>query len=859
MGAIMKRSSGSLLFAFCYIAAPGRLVAQDAASVLWNLTANPGVSTTIGNITGFSERFSLSASDSTLNLVARDYNATGGGQRVHLGNTTNWPYETVENPGRWLQFAVSPGPGMILHLTSLTLDLGGGGTSAMNANTWYSTDSTFASRTQLNSGSSLPNSGWLDPSPAYALNVDVGVGGTFYVRIYPWYNSTNASTSKYVYVRNVLIAGVTTSGGTFLPTVQTAAVTNITPVSATGGGNVTWDGGDPVTGRGVCWNTTGTPTLSDSHTADGTGSGAFTSIIGGLSDSTHYVVRAYATNQVGTAYGNEVSFTAQVQPPPLTAFPGAEGFGRYTVGGRGGAVIEVTNLNDAGPGSLRAAVQASGPRTVIFRVSGTITLNTSLTITSPYITIAGQTAPGDGICLRRYPLVAGTNNVIVRFLRTRLGDESGGEADAFDGRGFRNLMIDHCSASWSEDETVSFYWCDSTTVQWCLISESLYNSNHPKGAHGYGGIWGGPQATYHHNLLAHHSSRNPRFGSGVGTTDFRNNVIFNWGFNSAYGGEDTSDGAPVDYSRINMVANYYKAGPATSSGQIRYRIINPSTHRADVLDPGGYGAWYVADNYVAGYPAITADNWAGGVQPQGGTTLNALIRSVVPFDCPPIDQQSAEDAYQRVLAGAGAMRPVRDTIDRRIVAETMSGTATYTGATYPLTHPAVTYPCGIIDSQTDVGAWPELASTTPPVDTDHDGMPDAWEDAHGLNPNDPSDRNGIGEGGYTHLEEYLNSPELLTGVLTEPQVPLEVRLYPNYPNPFNPGTTIEFSVQHSGQATVRVYDVLGRLVAELFHGVVAANARQKLTFDARSLSSGMYFAVLETGGTRVSHKMMLTK
>ena len=204
------------------------------------------------------------------------------------------------------------------------------------------------------------------------------------------------------------------------------------------------------------------------------------------------------------------------------AFPTAEGYGKYSKGGRGGIVYEVTNLNDSGEGSLRAAIEASGPRTVVFKVSGTIILESPLSIKSPYITIAGQTAPGDGICIRRHPLNIRADHVIVRYVRVRLGDESGNDYDAVSSRYTKHIILDHLSTSWSVDECMSIYHCDSVTVQWCLISESMSKSNHIKGSHGFGGIWGSNYGTYHHNLLAHHSSRNPRMASGSGNTDCRN-------------------------------------------------------------------------------------------------------------------------------------------------------------------------------------------------------------------------------------------------------------------------------------------------------------------------------------------------
>jgi len=440
------------------------------------------------------------------------------------------------------------------------------------------------------------------------------------------------------------------------------------------------------------------------------------------------------------------------------AFPGAEGYGKYTVGGRGGVVYEVTNLNDSGPGSLRAAVEASGPRTVVFRISGTIILNSNLNITNPYITIAGQTAPGDGICIRRYPLLISANQVIIRYIRVRFGDESGDDSDAISSRFVKNIIIDHVSASWSVDETMSVYHCDSITVQWCLVSESMYHSNHVKDNHGYGGIWGSNYSTYHHNLLAHHTSRNPRFASGSGNTDYRNNVIYNWGYNSCYGGEKEQTGDPrYVFSNFNMVANYYKPGPATRPGEVTYRIANPLS-RDGAAD---YGKWYVAGNFVFGNTTVTSNNWNGGILPQGGTSFIAGLKLDQPWPSMAITQQTAEEAYYSVLDNAGATLPKRDIVDARIVDETRNRYATFEGPTYELlnTVPDKSKKCGIIDSQDDAGGWPELKSTTAPTDTDHDGMPDDWETSKGLNPNYAADRNNVATDGYTMLEKYLNGVE----------------------------------------------------------------------------------------------------
>lgn len=445
------------------------------------------------------------------------------------------------------------------------------------------------------------------------------------------------------------------------------------------------------------------------------------------------------------------------QSPQIPAFPGAEGHGSMTRGGRGGRVTAVTNLNDAGPGSLRAAVEAEGPRTVIFRVSGTIVLESPLRISHPYITIAGQTAPGDGIALRKHPIQIDADEVVIRYMRVRLGDESGDDDDAISSRYRKNIILDHLSASWSIDEAVSLYHGENVTVQWCLISESLYESNHVKGHHGFGGIWGSNYSTYHHNLLAHHSSRNPRFASGCGYTDHRNNVIFNWGINSAYGGEKRQQGNPeFSHCVVNMVGNYYKPGPATIPREVSHRIVNPGSSNR------GFASWFVADNFMHGNAAVTADNWDGGVQPQEEQQGADELRLMEPWPAMPIHEQSAEEAYRNVLRDAGATLPKRDAIDRRIVEETRRGEATYEGKGYKDDHPEInaSKPSGIIDSPYDVGGWPELASSPPPDDSDDDGMPDAWEEKYGLDPAtadgpmQDSDRDG-----YTNIEEYMNGTD----------------------------------------------------------------------------------------------------
>jgi pectate lyase len=447
------------------------------------------------------------------------------------------------------------------------------------------------------------------------------------------------------------------------------------------------------------------------------------------------------------------------QAPSVPAFPGAEGHGAMTRGGRGGRVIAVTNLDDAGPGSLRAAVEAEGARTVVFRVSGTITLESPLRISHPYITIAGQTAPGDGVTLRKHPIQIDADEVVIRYIRVRLGGESGDDDDAVSSRYHKNIILDHVSASWSIDETVSLYHGENVTVQWCLISESLYESNHVKGHHGFGGIWGSNYSTYHHNLLAHHSSRNPRFASGCGYTDYRNNVVFNWGINSTYGGEKQQQGNPkFSHCVVNMIGNYYKPGPATIPGEVSRRIANPSS-RDEAED---LGRWFIAGNVMHGDPVVTRENWNGGVQPQHGDKYVSVLKLDEPWRAAPIREQSAEEAFLEVLRDVGATLPKRDPVDARIVEETRRGDATYEGTGYERDNEVAdrSKPSGIIDSPEDVGGWPELASSPPPRDSDDDGMPDAWEERFGLDPRVAAEPTLDGDrDGYTNVEEFLNGTD----------------------------------------------------------------------------------------------------
>ena len=445
-----------------------------------------------------------------------------------------------------------------------------------------------------------------------------------------------------------------------------------------------------------------------------------------------------------------ITFSIPRTAVSIPAFPGAEGFGAESTGGRGGKVLFVTNLNDSGPGSLRAAVEADGPRTVIFRVSGTIALKSTLAVTKPYITIAGQTCPGGGICLKDRSFAISADHVIVRYVRCRPGDNTKAESDALSISSGKNIMVDHCSTSWSVDETLSASTggqMGNVTVQWCIISESLHDSIHHKGPHGYGSLirggWGNGY-TFHHNLYAHHYARLPRPGNyndrskdpdGF-TLDFRNNVIYNWAGRAAGYNADGSNNTN-SITKMNFVGNYYKKG-INSKGSLAF---SESTKSAKA---------YFCDNCMNGsYPD---DPWSLVAFSNFSQEDLESYKQSSPIPAPPVQTEDAITAYEWVLAEAGATLPNRDAVDIRIVNDVKNRTGR------------------IINDEEEVGGWPELKSAEPPPatlgseqkpavggDSDQDGMPDDWEKQYGFDPDDPADRNGDADGdGYTNLEEYLN-------------------------------------------------------------------------------------------------------
>jgi pectate lyase len=451
-------------------------------------------------------------------------------------------------------------------------------------------------------------------------------------------------------------------------------------------------------------------------------------------------------------------------PYEIPAFPGAWGGGMFTTGGRGGKVIEVTTLEDNGPGSLRAAIDAEGPRIVVFRVAGIIKLERNLNIDNPDITIAGQSAPGDGVCIANHSLNIDTRNVILRHLRVRRGRSEGGQgSDNIGGNPAGQVIVDHCSASWGRDENLSLYRymepnpelprlenggvrvikhpARNLTVQWCISSEALGPG------HEFGGTWGGEDATFHHNLFACNTGRNPSIGMG-GEFDYRNNVIFNWGHRTMDGGDETS--------MINAINNYYKPGPATNDNMVstiaRIEQRNQYSPGSRWEGQGWYprtegrpGKWYVAGNIVEGYPEVTAENWRGMRGPE------EIARVNTPFEAWPVAQETAPEAFESVLAKAGATLPKRDAVDARVTEMVRTGKLMTDN--------------GILRHPDEVGGYPQYTATDVPADTDHDGMPDAWEKEHGLDAASASDGSIDSDGdGYTNVEEYLNGTDPTTTV-----------------------------------------------------------------------------------------------
>ena len=461
----------------------------------------------------------------------------------------------------------------------------------------------------------------------------------------------------------------------------------------------------------------------------------------------------------------------------IPAFPGAEGGGKYSFGGRGGKVLVVTSLADSGPGTLRWACEQGGARIVVFNVAGVIHIKSPISVRAPYISIEGQTAPGDGVCVAGESFWIDTHDVVIRFMRFRRGETNVGRRDdALGGNPVGNIIIDHCSASWGLDENMSIYrhmfnpqdgskdekhGTVNVTIQNCISAEALDTWNHA-----FGSTMGGENCMLTRNLWADNTARNPSIGWN-GIFNFVNNVIFNWGHRSVDGG---------DYTALyNMINNYYKPGPVTDvKSQVGYRILKPESGRSK-LPYVVFGRAYVHGNIMLGNPKVTKDNWDGGVQLENKKgdemTLDSAekyfpyMKVDKPFPHAPVTILSATDAYNYVLKNAGATLPKRDPVDKRIIEQVRTGKITYipmetdTDFQFKVRKlPKDSYKLGIITNINQVGGYPDYKGT-PYKDADNDGMPDSYEKSHGLNPNDASDavkpaKNG---GGYTNIEVYLNS------------------------------------------------------------------------------------------------------
>ncbi len=454
----------------------------------------------------------------------------------------------------------------------------------------------------------------------------------------------------------------------------------------------------------------------------------------------------------------------------LLAFPGAEGGGAHSFGGRGGKVYVVTSLADSGPGTLRWACEQGGARIIVFNVSGIIRIKSPLIIRAPYITIQGQSAPGMGVCVAGESVWINTHDVVLRYMRFRRGETNVGRRDdSLGGNPVGNIIIDHCSTSWGLDENMSIYrhmfdpgdgskeeklGTVNVTISNCIYSESLDTWNHA-----FGSTTGGENSLLVRNLWADNTGRNPSVGWN-GIYNFVNNVVFNWVHRSMDGGDYTA--------KFNIINNYFQPGPATpKDNNVGHRILKPESGRSK-LKERVFGMAYVNGNVMEGYPKITADNWAGGVQvdelPDAGPYKD-YMKWNKPFPMPAAKVTTAQVARQFVLTNAGATLPVRDAVDTRIVKQVATGKIEFKeGVDLPKTQfehrrlPIDSYKIGIITDPKQVGGYPDYKGT-PYKDSDNDGMPDTWETSNGLNPKNAADSPAMAKngGGYSNIEVYLNS------------------------------------------------------------------------------------------------------
>jgi hypothetical protein len=461
----------------------------------------------------------------------------------------------------------------------------------------------------------------------------------------------------------------------------------------------------------------------------------------------------------GKPYLPRAIFPTDLPSAEVPAFPGAEGAGKFSFGGRSGKVFVVTNLDDGGPGSFREAVEAAGPRIVVFNVAGIIRLKQPLHILAPYITIDGHTAPGDGVCIAGFSTLVDTHDVVIRYMRFRRGATNLFDRDdCLGGQPIGNIIVDHCSCSWGLDENLSMYRhvykpkgateflkypTLNITLQWNISSEALNTYGHA-----FGGTWGGNNTSFHHNLFACDTGRNPSIGMSY-DFNFVDNVIFNWRHRTLDGGDQGS--------RVNCINNYYKPGPVTLDAvSHRIGLPQPSTFKPDMTVR--YGKWFAAGNIVEGNAAVTKDNWNGGIQFKGGGTeedqtyeagnvtknLIARVREEKPFVMAKLETQAAKKAYELVLAGAGATLPKRDSVDERAIRETKTGKVDYAEGK------------GIITDISQVGGYPDYRGE-PFADVGADGIPLSWKKKFNLDQNDAAlAQKDLSGDGYTVVEKYLD-------------------------------------------------------------------------------------------------------
>lgn len=549
-----------------------------------------------------------------------------------------------------------------------------------------------------------------------------------------------------------------------------------------------------------------------------------------------------------------IAVPAYAEPEKLAAFPGAEGGGMWTTGARGGDNIEVYHVykltDDGSKGTFRDAVSESN-RIVVFDVAGNIELSDTLTIKGSNLTILGQTAPGDGICVKNCNTDISGNNVIMRYMRFRMGDEKTMEEDTIGSRGRHNIIVDHCSFSWSVDECASFYEVTDFTMQWCIIAESLKHSVHAKEAHGYAGIWGGTNASFHHNLIAHHDSRNPRIAEGpfvgqsdysmseqTSLTDLRNNVIYNWGGNSAYGGQGAA--------AANIINCYYKPGPSTSKG-VRSRIFQTTSTGNDITSPWSTDI-YVDGNYMTGNAEVTADNSKGVDEDSSASKKYIWTKNNITDEAKavhfkyendyPVTTQSAEDAYTLVLESAGDSI-VRDSADQRVIDDTKNGTGKKVVKEYVdkngKKQTDTTY--GIISTPSDVGGYPTLSGTKS-KDSDNDGIPNEWEDKNGLDKQDATDGVKLAPSGYTYVEEYANALADKTYVRDtayDPDVPDYV---PSEEDDPNPSTEPDYDFELVDEWKAKSGDENKSAGTEFMPGLVGMTQLERAMTDEKEYSDG---------------------